>query len=136
MVQMGICYAFFGFTYAMLKFSINLPRPYCSLPSDQFITIMNVNHARCLSSFPSSHVGLALMMTIFGWNYMNKWGCAGAMLTVALVALSRITLAMHYPADIIYSMLITALAFGVSQLIFSIFSDNLIGFFREKLRPK
>jgi len=135
LVQVGICYAFFGFTYAMLKFSINLPRPYCSLPEGSFITMINTDHVRCLSSFPSAHVGLALMMTICAWPYIGKIWRVIAICTVAAVAFARIILAMHYPADILYSIIITFLSVGVSQLIFAIFRDNLIKYFCEVIKP-
>ncbi len=134
LVQVGTCYAFFGFAYAMLKFSINLPRPYCSLPEGSFVTIMNMEGVRCLSSFPSAHVGLAFMMAIFLWPHIGKLYRCLAVITVVLVALARITLAMHYPADIMYSLVITVLAVAMSQLIFSIFSDNIIKYLCQKIK--
>lgn len=126
LTQIGICYAVFGFVYAILKFSVNMPRPYCSLTIESFITIVQTNGERCLSSFPSAHTGIALMMTIFAWPYFSIPARFVAVCVVTLVAFSRIVLAMHYPSDIVYSLFITVISIGASRLIFAVFCDNLI----------
>ncbi|WP_341756295.1 MULTISPECIES: phosphatase PAP2 family protein [unclassified Candidatus Tisiphia] len=126
MVLIGIIYTIFGCTYALLKFSVNLPRPFCSLPINSFVTIANIELERCLSSFPSSHSGLALLTTYFIWSYITMGQKIIALLIVLLVAISRITLAMHYPADIIYSFLITIIIIIVGRIVFRIFANNLI----------
>ena len=133
LVYMGICYAFFGFTYAVFKFSINLPRPYCSMPIGSFITILDTSHERCLSSFPSAHVGLACMMAIFAWQYVSNIRRICMILLILAVAFARIVLAMHYPADILYSICVVVFIVEMSKLIFAIFSNNLIAFFRRKI---
>ncbi len=126
LTQIGICYAVFGFIYATLKFSVNMPRPYCSLPIESFITIAQTSGERCLSSFPSAHTGIALMMAIFAWPYLKTPTRFVAICIVIFVAFSRIALAMHYPSDILYSVLITAASICVSRLIFAVFCNNLI----------
>ncbi|WP_341748063.1 phosphatase PAP2 family protein [Candidatus Tisiphia endosymbiont of Dascillus cervinus] len=133
MVMIGIIYAIFGCTYALFKFSVNIPRPFCSLPLNSFVTIAHVEVERCLSSFPSSHSGLALMVSYCIWPYITMWQKIIAFLIVLLVAVSRITLAMHYPADIIYSFLITIMIIVVSKMIFKIFTNNLIKWFGERI---
>lgn len=124
--KLGMCYALFGFLYAGLKFGINLPRPFCSLPADIFITIINTAEERCLSSFPSAHTGLAVIITYYLWPYLKNYQKAFAILLIILAAISRITLAMHYPADILYSM---AIAFGLiflNETLFKLLYKNLI----------
>ncbi|WP_375326457.1 phosphatase PAP2 family protein [Candidatus Tisiphia endosymbiont of Nemotelus uliginosus] len=123
---LGIIYTIFGLTYAILKFSVNMPRPFCSLPAYSFTTIADVSLARCLSSFPSSHVGLALVVAYSIWTNITITQKLFTFLVVLLVALSRIALAMHYPADIIYSFVITILIIIISKVVFRIFSNNLI----------
>lgn len=125
-VLAGICYASFGFIYAMLKFSINLPRPYCSLPEDTFFTIANMDGVRCLSSFPSAHTGLALLITICLWRYLSNLYRAIALFVVVLVAWSRIVMAMHYPADILYSIAITIISVILSRFVYNLLSQNVI----------
>ena len=41
LIEAGTIYAFLGLTYAFLKFTVNMPRPFCSLNPDQFISIAN-----------------------------------------------------------------------------------------------
>ncbi|WP_341749269.1 MULTISPECIES: phosphatase PAP2 family protein [unclassified Candidatus Tisiphia] len=126
MVMIGIIYTIFGCIYALLKFSVNLPRPFCSLPINSFVTIANIELERCLSSFPSSHSGLALLVAYCIWSYITIRQKIIAILIVILVAISRITLAMHYPADIIYSFLITIIIIILGRIVFRIFANNLI----------
>lgn len=126
LVRIGICYALFGLTYAALKFSVNLPRPFCSLPLEDFKTIIDITHERCLSSFPSAHTGLAILVAYCAWPYIRSKMKILACLVITLVAISRITLAMHYPADIIYSCLLTMLIILIGNFIYDKFKEVLI----------
>lgn len=118
LTRIGIYYALFGISFAALKFSVNLPRPFCSLPVGDFITITNISIERCLSSFPSAHTGLSILVTYCLWPHINK-ALKTLMCTIILsVALSRITLAMHYPADIIYSAMITILVIIIGNCLY------------------
>jgi len=109
LVKAGTCYSLFGFAYAALKFGINLPRPFCFLMPSEFTTILDVTKERCLSSFPSAHTGLAILIAYYLWPYLTKYQKAIVFSLIVVVSISRITLAMHYPADIIYSILIASL---------------------------
>ncbi|XVN42188.1 MAG: phosphatase PAP2 family protein [Candidatus Rickettsia vulgarisii] len=131
LILIGIIYAIFGFTYAILKFSVNLSRPFCSLPLGSFVTILDVSQERCLSSFPSSHVGLALLVAYSIWSNITNIQKIMAVLVVILVAVSRISLAMHYPADIIWSLVIIIMIIFIGKIVFKIFSNNLIRWFGE-----
>lgn len=106
MYNIGVLYAVFAIFYTVLKFTMNFPRPYCSLSADAYITIVNVARERCLSSFPSSHVGLCVLINYIIWPYSNLYIRIISVLSVLLCAISRIGLAMHYPADILYGVLL------------------------------
>jgi membrane-associated phospholipid phosphatase len=123
LVKAGTCYSLFGFAYAALKFGINLPRPFCSLTPSEFTTILDVTKERCLSSFPSAHTGLAILIAYYLWPYLTKYQKAIVLSLIVVVSISRITLAMHYPADIIYSILIAYL------IIF--FSNKLVDYMQN-----
>lgn len=123
LVKAGTCYSLFGFAYAALKFGINLPRPFCSLTPSEFTTILDVTKERCLSSFPSAHTGLAILIAYYLWPYLAKYQKAIVLSLIVVVSISRITLAMHYPADIIYSILIASL------IIF--FSNKLVDYMQN-----
>lgn len=117
LVIIGSSYALFGFLYAGLKFGINLPRPYCSLAHNQFMSIMDFSEERCLSSFPSAHTGIAILIAYFLWPLSNSIARIGILCIIMLVALARIALAMHYPADIIYGGIIALIVIKLTQAI-------------------
>jgi membrane-associated phospholipid phosphatase len=133
MVYIGITYATFGFTYAFLKFFINLPRPFCSLEVGSFITIANTTAERCLSSFPSSHTGLSVLIAYFLWPFLSMGQRVCAILIVGAVMISRITLAMHYPADILYSLITVFMVIQLGKVIFRIFELNVIKWVGERI---
>ncbi|MGI4775330.1 MAG: phosphatase PAP2 family protein [Janthinobacterium lividum] len=124
--RVGIIYTCFGFIYAILKFSVNLPRPFCSLASQSFSTIINTQSHRCLSSFPSAHVGLVVLISHIFWPYTNKIGKFCLILLIFAVAISRISLAMHYPSDIIYSFFVIVAVIILGNKINDILRDNLL----------
>lgn len=126
MTIIGITYACFGFIYAALKFSINLPRPFCSLLADSFHTIINTGSERCLSSFPSAHTGLAVIITYFLWPYLRTSGKLTAIALIALVGIARMTFAMHYPADIIYSFSVAFIVIITGRIVYKIFENNIL----------
>lgn len=125
MMRIGTAYASFGFAYAALKFSVNMPRPYCILNPFKFQTIADLSDERCLSSFPSSHSGLAMLVTLALWPYLNKFGKILSILVIILVGMSRISLAMHFPADIFYSIIIASIIYFLSYFIYRIFENNI-----------
>lgn len=122
MVEIGIGYTIFGLIYAALKFSVNLPRPFCSLEADSFKTIYDTTMERCLSSFPSAHSGLAVLIAYYLWAYLNYWQKILAVIIICLVAIARITLAMHYPADILYGFLIVVIVSSISKVVCGLFA--------------
>lgn len=124
--RIGIIYTCFGFTYAALKFSVNLPRPFCSLITKSFFTIIDIHSYRCLSSFPSAHVGLAVIVSNILWQYTNRIQKVFLILLVFVVAISRISLAVHYPADILYSLLVITLVIIVGNKINNLLKDSLL----------
>jgi membrane-associated phospholipid phosphatase len=104
-IQIGLIYGSIGIIYTLIKYGINLPRPYCSL--DHFFSAQDFSNARCLSSFPSAHTAMAFMISYLLFPYLNFLTRIIACLVVVIVGLSRIALAMHYPADVVYSVFIS-----------------------------
>lgn len=133
MVKFGIGYGLFGLTYAALKFGINMPRPFCSLPQQTFTTIIDISKERCHSSFPSSHAGIVFFITIFLWNYVQARARLIWLILIGLVATSRMALAMHYPADIFYSFFIAYGIYVFGMKIYHLLADNLIMLVKEKI---
>lgn len=103
----GLCFILFLIIYTFLKYSVNLERPFCSLDPELFSSIKtSFLEDRCNSSFPSAHSGLSLMILYFLWNYLSKIQKWVGILIVILVGVSRISIAMHYPSDVLYGYLI------------------------------
>jgi membrane-associated phospholipid phosphatase len=116
MLIIGISYTIFGFLYAFLKFYINMPRPYCSLDISQFKTIADTASSRCLSSFPSSHAGISFMIAYFLYSRTRNFFMKIILIFgVFLVCLARISLAMHYPSDIFYGIILSYCVIKISQ---------------------
>lgn len=134
LVRAGTCYAIFGFVYAGLKFSVNLPRPFCSLPTSKFLTIANITSERCLSSFPSAHSGMTIIICYYLWPYLNKFARIFAVAISVAVATSRITLAMHYPSDIIYGILLSIIIIYSSNKLCDLLDNKIIQPFKELLK--
>ncbi|WP_347939165.1 phosphatase PAP2 family protein [Rickettsia oklahomensis] len=126
LVEIGIIYAVFGLVFTTLKFSVSLPRPYCSLPIDSFMTIINTANERCFSSFPSSHAALSILVTYLAWDYIKLRLKILMICVIILVSLSRISLAMHYPSDITYGIAIAFITILIGKLIYRIFANNVI----------
>ncbi len=126
LVEVGIIYGIFGLVFTALKFTGNLPRPYCSLPEGSFITILNTASERCLSSFPSSHTALSVLVTYFIWHYIKLPVKILMICVIILVSLSRISLGMHYPSDIIYGIITGFITISIGKVIYRIFKNNLI----------
>lgn len=119
MTRIGMCYCLFFAIYVLLKFSVNMPRPYCSLNELEFSTIANITSERCLSSFPSAHTAFSILVIYFLWPYLNKPLRILAIIAPISVALSRMSLAMHYPSDILASAIIAPIIIMISNFIFS-----------------
>jgi membrane-associated phospholipid phosphatase len=131
LTRVGICYSLFGLTFAALKFSINLPRPFCSLPAAEFLTIANIDSERCLSSFPSAHTGLSIFVAYCLWPYVNNLLRFLLCFVILAVATSRLTLAMHYPADIFYSAIVATFVIVAGNYIHNFFYPRII----KPIRP-
>jgi len=124
LAEIGIIYAIFGLVFTALKFSVNLPRPYCSLPD--VLTILDTTQERCLSSFPSSHAGLSVLVAYFIWDYVKLPVKVLMICVIIFISLSRISLAMHYPSDIIYGIVIGFVTILIGKLVYRIFANNVI----------
>lgn len=125
-LNIGIIYIFFIVVYTILKFSVNLPRPFCSMAQDEFISIINSENIRCLSSFPSAHTAVSVLIVYCIWHYFPKKYLIKYMsiCLIIIVGVSRITLAMHYPADIIYSVPIMFVLIFIGNIFYKILQDN------------
>lgn len=124
-IKLGIAYACFGLAYAALKFSVNFPRPFCSLPEGSFKGLSDYGSYRCLSSFPSSHAGLAFFLAYFAWGYRSLKGKILLCSLACAVCASRIATALHYPADIAYGLFLSYAVIRIGDFAYRIFYPNI-----------
>ncbi|MFK8039920.1 MAG: phosphatase PAP2 family protein [Rickettsiaceae bacterium] len=124
MILIGTTYVMLGCTYAFLKFSINFPRPFCSIKS--YYTVANIDAERCLSGFPSAHIAIAVLILYCFKPCLSKMQTIFGIIIIVLVGLSRISLAMHYPADLLYSILFMIFIIYLSKIFVSIFKNNIV----------
>ncbi|MDX2050487.1 MAG: phosphatase PAP2 family protein [Rickettsiaceae bacterium] len=105
-VEIGIIYSMIGLLYSAMKFGFNMPRPFCNETLGEFKTIIDTSLERCLSSFPSSHVAISILCAYSVWKFTGNISKCFCVIIIILTSISRIALAMHYPADILYSVII------------------------------
>ena len=94
----------------ILKNVVNRPRPFITYPSIH--NLVEVHTA----SFPSGHVAEVFMLAISLSLLFpkQKWGIRFSWLWALLIAYSRMDLGVHYPSDVLGSIIVTdivALAF-------------------------
>ena len=127
MLKFGCTYALFIAIFTTLKHTINLPRPLCSLDETLFSTLIYKINIRCLSSFPSAHTGIALIINYYFWSSWSARGKLFGLIFILIAILARISLAMHYPADILYSAIITTLIITINNFIWSLIPRSFTG---------
>lgn len=117
--NIGISYIIFLVVYKSCKRLFGLPRPYCSVNTLQLTTAVSnfTSYEECYHSMPSGHTGLLVLIVIHLWQQLNKVCKLCSALLVILVAISRIALAMHYPADVIYACCISTIIALTTQRI-------------------
>ena len=127
LIEVGSSYTLIGLTYGFMKFFINARRPFCLLDSKNYISIANLETERCLSGFPSSHISLAFFTAYYSWNYTkNNFQKFCLISLMALVGISRISLAMHFPWQLIISLLLVYIIILISQILCKLLKTFLI----------
>ena len=123
-LNIGICYASIGFLYAFMKFNINFVRPICE--QRDFYSLVNIDDIRCKSSFPSGHTAIVFLIAYSLWSYQYYFLRVILCINVVLVMLSRVVTAMHYPADIFYSVIITVIVINITKILMHRFKKKFI----------
>jgi membrane-associated phospholipid phosphatase len=127
LIEIGSSFALIGLTYGLMKFSINAKRPFCLLDSKNYISIGNLETERCLSGFPSSHISLAFFIAYYLWGYTkNNFQKFCLISLVVLVGISRISLAMHFPWQLIISLFLVYIIILIAQILCRLFKTFLI----------
>ena len=117
-LRLGIIYSTFIFVFTFLKYTINMTRPLCLYEPYMINSIIHISEVRCLSSFPSAHAGMVLFCTYCIWKYLDKIQKIIMIATISLVGIARMSVAMHFPSDILYGYLISILVIIIGNLIY------------------
>ena len=91
-----------------MKAYFGYPRPYAALgPQDVHVLEYRASHnSDDFKSFPSGHVAFAVAFIISLWPlFSDRMQIFGAM-AIFLVAWSRMSIGMHFPADVLASVLL------------------------------
>ena len=86
-----------------IKYMVNRPRPFITYPFiDKLVAVSN-------PSFPSGHAAEVFVFAISVSLLFrkSKWGIFAAWLWAIIIAYSRMDLGVHYPGDILGSLLIS-----------------------------
>lgn len=89
-----------------LKHFFSLARPYCSL-SNLYVVQSLVDYADCFKSFPSGHTAYITVLVCSFMPAMNRPLKISAAALIFMVMMSRIMIGAHYPADLLWSFLIS-----------------------------
>ena len=98
------------------KIACRVPRPWVKYPD--FTIVENARAAATGYSFPSGHVsGVVGTMGVWARITAKKWLRAVCIAVILLVSFSRLYLGVHYPSDVIFSLVVGALlVFGMYPL--------------------
>ena len=98
-----------------LKEYFSYPRPYVALPTET-VTLLEFRNmaSQDYRSFPSGHVSMASVLVVSVWPVLTGGLSSLLVLVVPLMALSRIALGVHFPADCVYGFL---LALAITVLV-------------------
>ncbi len=100
-------------TIGAAKEIFSLTRPVCT---DNFIlseyalqykqSLKDITH-ECNLSFPSGHSAYITAMLVALWRFLSKPLRAIGILTISLVAISRVALGMHFIADVCFAIIMS-----------------------------
>lgn len=106
-----------GILVKVLKSYSEMPRPYCSLDASLIRDFVVHKTAKCFRSFPSGHTAYTAAIVFSLWPIMSSLTKYIASIVLVLVCISRLSMAMHYPADVIGSLILTTIiVFTVRKL--------------------
>ena len=90
------------------KIACRIPRPWVKYPD--FTIVENARAAATGYSFPSGHVsGVVGTMGVWARVTTKRWLRWVCIVIIALVSFSRIYLGVHYPSDVIFSLVMGAI---------------------------
>ena len=113
-MPMVITYLIFIVWVTGLKHALHMPRPFAILPEGSVNIMDSVKLEESpFVSFPSGHAAFSMMMLVMLWPLLNRYAKIGGVLILLWVGLSRISLGVHFPSDILMTWI---LSFAITSL--------------------
>jgi len=100
----------------LCKDYFHLPRPYMVLPEVNILDSVR-SAEQPFVSFPSGHTVFVVLMAAALWPVLNCFGKALNIIYVIWVGVSRIALGVHFPADVLWSGVISLLAVMIIRAV-------------------
>ncbi|HPI62380.1 MAG TPA: phosphatase PAP2 family protein [Alphaproteobacteria bacterium] len=97
-----------------LKGYLEMPRPFIALPVGTVTQLVNESP---FSSFPSGHSCFAMLLAAGLWPMLGKIGKTIAVFYVVWVAFSRLAVGVHFPADVVGTLLLSFLVVCIVRLL-------------------
>ena len=97
-----LCYAIDGPLVNWLKTALDFPRPPAVLPPESLHVIGKPEYRH---SLPSGHAVFALTVAVSLWPILHRYGRIGLAIFVLWVGISRVSLGVHFPADVLAGFL-------------------------------
>lgn len=110
---LGMSFALTSVIVFVTKHAVAFPRPPQVLP--EIVTVVLAPEDSF--SFPSGHAALAAMLATAFWPCLPTLWRLAALLFVVWVALSRVALGAHFPADVVAGALIGTLVTWLTRLM-------------------
>jgi membrane-associated phospholipid phosphatase len=102
-----------------VKNHFHLPRPFAALPEGSVHIYDDLRASEPpMSSFPSGHAIFSMLMVAGLWPLLNRNGKIAAVAYLLWVAISRISLGLHFPADILGGWILSFAALYLIQTLF------------------
>lgn len=114
-----VAYMLFISLGTLAKENLSYARPYCSPDinlNELISSMMHYSKSKCFKSLPSGHSAYITTLVLSMWPTLNNFFKVSGIFTILLIITSRVILGAHFPADVVYGVLL-----GITVVLISRF---------------